>query len=618
MAFSPRRVSREWEIDAPASLVWDTLAHTDKLNRAVGLPPVQPGSLEGDDLGRKVETRLYGFLPMSWIEYPFEWVRDRQYSVQRDYVKGPLVRFRGGVDVVPSGAGSLVRIYAEATPRNFFGALAVPFIGRDALRKTWDYCRKVIEHNRSRPGAPESTAAPVSRASSGSRTDRALLAQRAARLGQIPSLNAHLVDRLVRHLAVAGDEDVVRMQPYALALRWKTDRRETLRVFLYATRAGLLDLVWDLMCPNCRVPKGEAESLALVTKKFHCDTCGIDYEANLDRYVELRFRVNPGIRSAQDHVYCFGGPYSAPHIQAQHLLRPGEQRDLSTTLQPEPYRIRTLRTNETSLLLPASGQAPAGPDAAFAYGDGGWEKKESFFRPGPVRVQWTNRSAKTVGVVLELVRWDELAVTAAEVTAMQEFRDLFGSEVLAPGQDIGIESVTILFSDLKGSTRLYEETGDAPAYGQVRRHFDFLKERITRCRGAVVKTIGDAVMAVFSSPADAVRCCLAIQRDIGPFNQASQASSGQPPLTIKLGAHDGPAIAINANGRLDYFGRTVNIASRILRESQGGDVVLAKETIEDPRVREVLEHEQASVVEEWRPTLRGLAEPLTLCRIRRS
>lgn len=187
--------------------------------------------------------------------------------------------------------------------------------------------------------------------------------------------------------------------------------------------------------------------------------------------------------------------------------------------------------------------------------------------------------------------------------------------MLAPGQDIGIESVTILFSDLKGSTRLYEETGDAPAYGQVRRHFDFLKERIAGSRGAVVKTIGDAVMAVFSSPADAVRCCLAIQRDIGQFNHASP---GQPPLTIKLGAHHGPAIAINANGKLDYFGRTVNIASRILRESQGGDVVLAKETIEDQRVREVLESEKAPVVEEWRPTLRGLGAPLTLCRIRRA
>lgn len=616
MPFSPQRISQEWEIDAPASLVWDTLAHTDKLNRAVGLPPVQPGELDGDDIGRPVEAKLYGLLPLRWIEYPFEWIKDRQYSVQRDYTKGPLVRFRGGVDVTPSGSGSLVRISAELTPRNLLGALAIPFLGRDTLRKTWDYCRKVIEQ---RGAQPQSPTVPVSRAPSKSRTDRALLTQRAARLEQVSSVDSGLAGRLVRHLADGGDEDVVRMQPYALALRWGTDRHETLRAFLYATRAGLLNLVWDLMCPNCRVPKGEAEHLALVTKTFHCDTCGIDYKANLDRYVELRFRVHPGIRAAQDHVYCFGGPYSAPHILVQHLLRSGETLDLSATLRQEAYRIRTLRLNQTSLLVPVSGAAAPGDQGTdrftFTYGDKGWATGESRFCPGPVQVTWSNRSAKTIGVVLERVRWDELAVTAAEVTALQEFRDLFGSEVLAPGQDIGIESVTILFSDLKESTRFYEEAGDAPAYGRVRRHFDFLKERIARCRGAVVKTIGDAVMAVFFSPADAVRCCLAIQGDIESFNQAS---SGQPPLTIKLGAHHGPAIAINANGTLDYFGRTVNIASRILRESRGGDVVLAKETVEDPRVREVLKSEKASIVEEWTPTLRGLAEPLTLCRIKRS
>lgn len=423
MTFSPRQISQEWEIDAPVSLVWDTLAHTDKLNRAVGLPPVQPGPLDGQDIGRKVEARLYGLLPMSWVEYPFEWVRDRHYSVQRDYTKGPLVRLLGGVDVVPSGAGSRVRIYAEVTPRNLLGALAIPFIGRDTLRKTWNYCRKVIEQNRpDRLHSQQPEVAPASRSSSKSRTDFALLAQRAARLEQIPSLNPHVIAWLVRHLPVAGDDEVVRMQPYALALRWEVDRHEALRVFLYATRAGLLNLVWDLMCPNCRVPKGEADNLALVTKKFHCDTCGIDYEANLDRYVELRFRVNPGIRPAEDHVYCFGGPYSAPHILAQHLLRPGEQRDLSLTLQQETYRIRTLRTNQTTLLVPASNETTVGAEGtdqlSFTYGAGGWGERESSFRPGPVHVTWANRSTRTIGVVLERVRWDDLAVTAAEVTAL--------------------------------------------------------------------------------------------------------------------------------------------------------------------------------------------------------
>jgi class 3 adenylate cyclase len=614
MPFTPRRISQEWEIDAPVPLVWEVLGQTDRLNRESGLPSIQVSSFEDEAIGRPVQARLYRVIPLSWVEYPFEWVRGRSYSVQRDYTKGPLARFRGGVELEPSGAGCRVRIFAELTPRNLLGQLAVPLVVRETLRKARDYCRKAVERLRSPlPASPAPPPASLPPSVLGpSKTDRALLQQRARRLEEAASLDRRILGLLARHLAEAGDDEVVRMQPYALAARWGTERAETLRVFLHATKAGLLNLVWDLMCPNCRVPKVEADSLSLVTRRFHCDTCGIDYDANFDRYVELRFRVHPAIRQAQDHVYCFGGPYSAPHILVQYLLRPGDAQDLSATLEDEAYRIRTLRVNHSTLLVPTAHEAT--PFAPFTYRERGWERTEAAFHPGLVHLRWTNQGSKLIGVVLERVRWDEQAVPAAKVATMQEFRDLFSSEVLAPGQGIGVEAVTILFSDLKESTRLYEEAGDAPAYGHVRRHFDFLKERVGRCRGAVVKTIGDAVMASFHQPVDAVRCCLEIQRDIESFNRSLP---DRRPLVVKLGVHHGPAIAINANGRLDYFGRTVNVASRILRESRGGDVVMARELAEESSVSRVLAEEKASVVAEWTAPLKGVAGPLTLCRVRR-
>ncbi len=609
MTFSPHLLSREWTIDVPPSLVWDVLAQTDKLNRAVGLPPVQPGPLDGDGIGRPVEAWLYGVIPLSWIEYPFEWVRERRYVVQRDFTRGPLVRFRGGIEVEPQGSGSRVRVFAEMTPRNLLGSIAIPLVGRLTLERTWDYCGRVFcealeARTRGGPAPARVDASPRSPA------DTNLLAQRAARLYDMPSLDQRIVGLLLRHMAEAGDEDVVRMQPYALAARWGAGRHDTLRVFLYATKAGLLKLMWELLCPNCRVPKIEPDTFALVPPKFHCDTCGISYETNFDRSVELRFRVHPAIRDAHDAVYCCGGPYSAPHILVQHLLARGEARELSFTLQDEPYRVRVLRTNHATRLSPAL--EIRAERQAFVYRDEGWSLPEARFAPGPLTWRLENGSSKPVAVVLERLRWDLHAAMAAEVTTMQEFRDLFASEVLAPEQNIGVESVTILFSDLPASTRLYEETGDVPAYGHVRRHFEFLKEHIALCHGAIVKTIGDAVMAAFFQPADAVRCCLLIQRDIPAFNGRWP---DRRPLVMRLGIHHGPAIAINANGRLDYFGRTVNIAARLLRESHGGDVVLAKTLAEDPRVREALEQEKAAVSQEWTPTLRGVSEPLTLQRI---
>jgi len=605
MPFAPQRVGQEWDVEAPVSVVWEVLGHTDRLNRESGLPSVQTSSFEDEAIGRRVEARLYKILPLSWVEYPFEWERNRSYTVQRDYVSGPLARFRGGVEVAPTPRGSRVRMFAELTPRNLLGRLAIPLVAHDSLRKAREYCGQAIRMLQT------AAASPASGWKVHTKADPTLLARRAARLDEIPSLDRRAIADLIRHLTEAGDDEVVRMQPYALARRWGTDRHETLRVFLQATRAGVLSLVWALMCPNCRVPKGEAETLSAVNRRFHCDTCGIAYDANLDRYVELRFRVHPGIRPVHDQVYCFGGPYSAPHILVQHLLRPGETRDLTVMLSDEPYRVRTLRTNHTTLLIPATPQTPRTP-MALAFTDAGWERGEAAFPPGQVQVRWTNRSAKLIGLVLERVRWDEMAVTAARVATWQEFRDLFSSEVLAPGQEIGVESVTILFTDLKESTRLYEESGDAPAYGHVRRHFDFVRERVVRRQGAIVKTIGDAVMAAFYQPADAVRCGLDIQRDLGAFNASLP---DQKPLTMKLGVHSGPAIAINANGRLDYFGRTVNIAARVLRESLGGDVVLAKEVMDEPEVGRALAEEHASVTAEWTPVLKGLTEPLTLCRL---
>jgi adenylate cyclase len=184
--------------------------------------------------------------------------------------------------------------------------------------------------------------------------------------------------------------------------------------------------------------------------------------------------------------------------------------------------------------------------------------------------------------------------------------------VLAPGQEVGFSTVALLFSDLRGSTSLYEGVGDAPAFGRVNRHFDFLRATIARNRGAVVKTIGDAVMGAFSSLADALRAALDIQRDIGAW---CAAQGIEPAFQLRVGVHAGPAIAVNANERLDYFGRTVNLAARVERESEGGDVVLLQEVFEEPEVGRALAGLKIAV-EPFRARLRGIAESVPLVRLR--
>jgi adenylate cyclase len=188
------------------------------------------------------------------------------------------------------------------------------------------------------------------------------------------------------------------------------------------------------------------------------------------------------------------------------------------------------------------------------------------------RAEWTLSSPPDGPTLfcLESLAWRDDAATAAEVTALGEFRRHFGSEVLMPGTEVAVRQTAFLFTDLKGSTALYAEQGDAPGYATVREHFAVLEALIEREGGGIVKTIGDAVMAVFPTLAQALGAALSIQRE-GPAG-----------LVIKCGVHAGPSLAIEANGGLDYFGQTVNIAARIQAQSEGGDVVLMAGLLETP------------------------------------
>ncbi|HEX6717181.1 MAG TPA: adenylate/guanylate cyclase domain-containing protein, partial [Pyrinomonadaceae bacterium] len=174
--------------------------------------------------------------------------------------------------------------------------------------------------------------------------------------------------------------------------------------------------------------------------------------------------------------------------------------------------------------------------------------------------------------------------------ALQMFRDLFATEALRPGEQISVGTLTVLFTDLRHSTQLYREIGDATAFGRVMNHFDVVRKAVIEHDGAIVKTIGDAVMAVFRSAADGLIAMLDVQREL------AAPSDGSLPLQLKAGLNTGPCIAVTLNDRLDYFGSTVNMAARLEGLSSGEDVIISRSVYEDARVRELIESDGFSVV----------------------
>jgi class 3 adenylate cyclase len=209
---------------------------------------------------------------------------------------------------------------------------------------------------------------------------------------------------------------------------------------------------------------------------------------------------------------------------------------------------------------------------------------------------------------LERTAWSDQASTAADVTTLQAFRDLFASEVIRPGQEISIGSVTLMFTDLRDSTRLYRRIGDASAFGRVREHFEILEESIASQGGAIVKTMGDSVMATFRHPVHALQAVWNAQTKI--------AERGEPMLWLKVGMHRGPCIIVNLNDRLDYLGSTVNIAARLPAFSQGGELIFTEQINDDPEVRQFLaENTRSGALSPFTANVKGFDEPFTMWKL---
>jgi adenylate cyclase len=199
--------------------------------------------------------------------------------------------------------------------------------------------------------------------------------------------------------------------------------------------------------------------------------------------------------------------------------------------------------------------------------------------------------------------WSDQAATAAEVTTLQVFRDLISNELLRPGEQISVGNLTVLFTDLRDSTSFYREVGDAPAFGRILDRFKVLREAIIREDGALIKTIGDAVMAVFRRPVSALHAILDAQRRL------ASPPAGAPPFYLKAGLYHGPCTAVTMNDRLDYFGSVVNMAARLERLSSGADVIISDAVRRDPEVARLLSApDNGLVVELFESRLRGFDE----------
>jgi len=563
-----------FEVAFPRERVWPILSKTDWINRSMALPPVKYDITPATGGGSNVRARArFMGLEMRWEERPFQWLENEFYEVERIFESGPIARAFVVWEFSESREGATqIRILMKLTPRHGVGALVCKHaLAPKATRDVGAVVRHVEEYLRG--DKPIVLPKLPRRAVTEDSFQSAL-----AKLRQ-SAQPAELVDRLAAMVREAPDVIATRIRPLAVARDWKANEWEVLRLFLQATRAGLLTFSWEVLCPNCRSTRQElTDSLVNVQREMHCESCQINYNAEFDKSVELRFAVHPSIRSSEMETFCLAGPGARPHIVAQINLQPGEKREWRWPARAALYRLRSPQIKNSRTIEAADFQRWLDRGGLEFTADS-MESCESAGAKGALMIE--NRLPFAVQLVLERVESVEPILTAAQVTNWQEFRDLFAREVVSPTEQITVREQIVLFTDLRGSTAMYCGIGDAPAYALVREHFGILRDAIATNHGSIVKTIGDAVMAVFTHVGEALAA-------VRQMHEGLAARGESLPLQLKTGLHLGPCLAVNANDRLDYFGTTINLAARLVDRSSGGDLVVSDDFFRRPETQKYL------------------------------
>ncbi|HKV16526.1 MAG TPA: DUF5939 domain-containing protein [Reyranella sp.] len=470
--------------------------------------------------------------------------------------------------------------------------------------------------------------------------DEKLLDERLAALEAARSWSPRLVSKLESHLRGAPDAEVFRINPLTFARERGLSETETIDLFLHATNQRLVEMNWLLVCPLCSCVVESFKELKGVHSHYHCNVCQADFTSRLDEFVAVTFTVLPTVRrikfhrpqelSPVEYFLEYGAigdgrlPDGTPFVKAQEAmaraashLPPGETTLMSIDAT-EGTVIGVSHEGGAALLYAIEGAPAAGPQRfEIEFGEPVRQYATAKVAPGAMTFAVTNTTRERGTFVLAVLPPGVAPgqplqfvpfLTGKRLLTTQTFRDLFRSEVIRASEGLGVTDITLLFTDLKGSTALYDRIGDLNAFALVHQHFERLQAVTVRHRGAIIKTIGDAVMAAFLGPADAVRAALEMRSDIAAFNRDRPDRE----IVLKIGIHKGAAIAVTLNDRLDYFGQTANIAARVQALADADEIFVSEDVFEADDVRPILAEWP---VERQLAKLRGIQDGLNVYRI---
>ena len=428
------------------------------------------------------------------------------------------------------------------------------------------------------------------------------------------SADADVVTAIEELVREGPDHRLCRVNALAFAAKHGLDEERVIAAFLHAARFGLFELSWNVLCPGCGgVLDSNATLKSVHSAPYHCALCAAGYEPTLDELVEVTFTVTPRLRRIAAH-----DPDTLPILEYARQLfwssgidLPENYHELIEEITLDMLELPAGEKAVMSLQLPAEFVILFEPVTHWAqffkvagelrrerqnlsvlFNKLGSQTQTIEIRPGPIRLSLENRSDRRVlpGLWLADDKLHNLLarrrpfLTAKRLLTNQTFRDVYRTDTLDVDQGLKITSLTFLFTDLKGSTALYERVGDLVAYDLVRAHFGVLNDIVAEETGAVVKTIGDAVMATFPTPDRAVAAALRMRDAMRRLSETHEPED----LLLKIGIHEGPCLAVTLNERLDYFGQTVNVAARVQGLADSQSIYASGNVVDHPDASNLL------------------------------
>jgi eukaryotic-like serine/threonine-protein kinase len=567
----------EWELQSSPEALWPFVSNTEKLNRATGLAPVRyeiettktPGSSQTTGYQRVAGIAL------KWREHPYEWIEGSRHVVLRVFEQGVLRWYvaEATLERTPGG-GTKLRMAVRLEPRGMLARVVSKWeVGvryRRRLEQVFTRLDRVLAAGvrpEIDPIDPEVRVSAAARA----RVDEMSRVLREA------ALDERAIDALSTYLLHASDQDVARIRPLELAHKFGVPEDAMIEAALYATRQGALSMVWDVICPSCRIPSDVVESLRKIEEHGSCKTCNLGFEVDFSRAIELAFRASTEIRDVETRTYCVGGPAHFPHVAAQIRLQPQERFALALSVGPGYYLVRSPQLpRHHEIRVTASGGVRR---VDIIVGERGVIPSMT---AGDQLITLVNPTEREIVVRVERGGDRVYALTAARAMATATFRELFPDQSLAPGRLMSVTQATLMVAQVDDAQRIFAELGDSKAFPVAARFFEIVGRLAKEHGGSLIKTFGGLAVAAFERPSGGVDAALAVQSalDTDPVTSA---------LRCRTVVHRGSMMALTQAGRLDYFGQNVELALELVHGVPPEVVGLTSAICQDVTVAERLQ-----------------------------